>query len=278
MAIKDQCASCISEISSGNCKRKTFVHFDGTSCYYYVKKANNASQPPKKNNKSNWLLILIVGIVTLALAGIWFAMRETPEEKLARLAYEEQQRIELAEEQRRITREKREEQERIAKEQREAEEERLEKERKVCEEYNKYINNSLPTGSTPYAYLYRGNKSCNDYGCSQIKVRTSNSDVLVTIKQNERVVRHAYICKNSSYTFEIPDGIYQTFFYYGKGWNPNKVMKETPQGTLKGGFIEDESFGKDSPQTLNNNILEYQLILQKYGNFSTKPSNVEDAL
>lgn len=147
------------------------------------------------------------------------------------------------------------------------------------EMHDKYIDNSLETGDTPYSDFYGGNPSCRNYGCSQIKVITPlNSDVLVTIKKNNRVVRHAYIRANSSYTFEILDGTYQPFFYYGKGWNPEKVMKETPQGALKGGFVADESFGKDDPQTLSNNILEYQLILQRNGNFSTRPSNAEDAL
>ncbi|MDR1847643.1 MAG: hypothetical protein LBR17_05950 [Bacteroidales bacterium] len=144
--------------------------------------------------------------------------------------------------------------------------------------YNQYIDNSLQTGDTPYADSYGGNPSCDDYGCSQIEVMTSNSDVLVTIKQNDKVVRHAYIRANSSYTFEMPNGTYQPFFYYGRGWNPEKVMKELETGTLKGGFVADESFGKDDPQYLKNQILTYELTLQRNGNFSTKPSNAEDAL
>jgi hypothetical protein len=89
---------------------------------------------------------------------------------------------------------------------------------------------------------------------------------------------HAYIRANDSYTFEMPNGTYQPFFYYGKGWDPEKIMKETPEGTIKGGFVSDESFGKDDPQTLEDNILTYQLIFQTNGNFSTRPSNAEDAL
>lgn len=211
---------------------------------------------------------------------------ESAEEKAKRLAREEAQRIELAEkrkaeeaerayklEQERIEREKREEAERI---EREA---RLEKERQEKAIYEKYINNSLRTGSTPYAYCYGGNKSCSEYGCSEIKVKTPyNSDVLVTIKRNDKVVRHAYIKGGSSYTFEVPNGTYQPFFYYGKGWNPEKVMKQTTCGALKGGFISNETFGKDSPQSLSNNILEYELILQQNGNFSTKPSSANEAL
>jgi hypothetical protein len=161
---------------------------------------------------------------------------------------------------------------------------KLEREEKRQEEakekaiYDKYVHNSLNTGATPYAYCFGGNSSCDDYGCSQLKVKTPyNSDVLVTIKKGNEVVRHAYINGGSSYTFEMPNGLYQPFFYYGKGWNPTKVMKKADCGTLKGGFMAEESFGKDSPQLLNNTILEYELILQDQGNFSTRPSNSDEA-
>jgi len=156
---------------------------------------------------------------------------------------------------------------------------RLEKERQEQELYNQYINNSLSNGATPYAYCYGGNGSCYGYGCSQITVRTpSNSDVLVIIKRYDIVVRHAYIKAGRSYTFEVPNGTYQPFFYYGRGWYPNKFMKQTNCGSLRGGFVSDEQFGKDESQHLNNNTLEYELILQRSGNFSTKPSNSEEAL
>lgn len=155
---------------------------------------------------------------------------------------------------------------------------RIEKERQEKELYEKYINNRLSTGATPYAYLYGYNKKCSEWGCSKIKVKTpNNSEVLVLIKKNDHVVKHAYIRASSSYTFEMQNGTYQTFFYYGKGWNPSKVMKETNKGTLRGGFISNEHFGKDEPQYLSNNILEYELILQQNGNFQTRPSSKEEA-
>ncbi|PZW40459.1 hypothetical protein LX95_01522 [Mesonia algae] len=223
--------------------------------------------------------------IILLFTIIAFTSCESEADKKKREAKEEQQRIEIEaqhqqeaeelafqEEKDRIERERREEIERIK---REAE---LEAQRKKQELYDKYINKSLYTGSTPYSYCFGRNKSCSSYGCSQIKVRTpSNSDVVVTIKKNNKVFRHAYINAGSQYTFEFPNGTYQAFFYYGRGWNPNKVMKETDCGTLKGGFIADEHFGKDSPQSLSNNILEYELILQQNGNFSTRPSNSEEA-
>ncbi|WP_166382466.1 hypothetical protein [Polaribacter sp. 11A2H] len=210
---------------------------------------------------------------------------ESKAEKEQREAKELQQKIQIKarkekeakvvafqKEQKRIEREKEETAKRIKREA------KLKKEREEKAIYDRYINNSLRTGATPYAYCFGSNNSCSDYGCSQIKVTTpTNSDVLVTIKKNGKVYRHAYINANSSYTFEFPNGSYQTYFYYGKGWNPNKVMKKTDCGTLKGGFIANEHFGKDNLQTLNNNILEYQLILEQNGNFSTKPSNSEEA-
>jgi endonuclease YncB( thermonuclease family) len=143
----------------------------------------------------------------------------------------------------------------------------------------KYIDNSLSTGSTPYSSLFGGNPACSEYGCSEIKVITpSNSDVLVTVKKNNRIFRHAYIKAGNSYTLQMPNGTYQAFFYYGKGWNPEKVMKQTPGGDIKGGFVAYEHFGKDEPQTLKNQSLTYELILQTNGNFSTKPSNADEAL
>ena len=49
-------------------------------------------------------------------------------------------------------------------------------------------------------------------------------------------------------------------------------------GEIKGGFLHDEEVGKDDPKALFNNILEYELILQHNGNFSTQPSNLDEAL
>jgi len=214
-------------------------------------------------------------IIATILLSIMLTSCESKEQRQKRIAREEQQRIELEE------RRKSEEAERAFKLEKERieREARLEKERQEKAIYDKYINNSLSTGSTPYSYCFGRNSSCSDWGCSQIKVRTPyNSDVLVTIKKGEKVVRHAFIKGGSSYTFELPNGTYHPFFYYGKGWNPEKVMKQTDCGMLKGGFIANEDFGKDSPQTLSNNILEYELILQQGGNFSTRPSNANEAL
>jgi hypothetical protein len=158
-----------------------------------------------------------------------------------------------------------------------------EKQRKFEEErrnklIEKFRDNNLSTGETPYSYCLGSNDNCNYHGCSQLRVTTpENSDVLVTLKKEEQVVRHAYIQGGQSYTFQVPDGIYQPFFYYGNGWNPDKVMKATDCGEIKGGFVLNEHFGKDTPQRLENSILQYELILQANGNFSTQPSNSQEA-
>lgn len=216
----------------------------------------------------------IIYIFFLILFTLAIGACESEKAKQERLESERKRRAELAiEDQRR-----KEEEKRKATLDSLEREQRLEEERKEKAIYDKYINNSLRTGTTPYSYCYGSNKTCSNYGCSQISVRTpSNSDVIVTLKSNEKVVRHAFIKAGSTHTFEIPNGTYQPFFYYGKGWNPEKDMVSSTCSKLKGGFISNESFGKDNPQHLSNNILEYELILTQHGNFSTKPSNPQEA-
>lgn len=145
------------------------------------------------------------------------------------------------------------------------------------EEQWKY--NSLSTGSTPYSNCYGSSNYCNDYGCSQIKVITGGSgDVLVTIKNsNGKVVRHGYIKGGYSYTFNVPNGNYQVFFYSGTGWNPKKEMPSSSCSYLKGGFVSNESVTKDNYINLYSQIMTYELILQQQGNFSTKPSSKNEA-
>ena len=140
-------------------------------------------------------------------------------------------------------------------------------EKKPSIEDNPYYNNSLNTGASPY--LSYGLTATDE---SQIIVSTSansNCDVVVIIKRNGDIARNAYIKAGGSYTFNIPNGRYQVFFYGGKGWNPNKSM---PNG-LKGGFVANESYSKDSPVNLEYQGLTYELIPQPNGNFSTQQSS-----
>lgn len=137
-------------------------------------------------------------------------------------------------------------------------------------EVAKYKDNYLSTGTHPYK-----NESNARGSDSEITIQTSTNsktDVVVILKHNDRMVRNTYIRAGGSTTFSIPNGTYQIFFYYGKGWNPNKEM---PNG-LRGGFVSSESFAKDSPQTLDYEALTYELIYQTNGNFMTQSSSANE--
>jgi hypothetical protein len=137
---------------------------------------------------------------------------------------------------------------------------------------------ALSHGGNPYGYCYTSSKSCSSR-CSEIKVSANrNSGTIVIIKQKEEVVRCAYIDKGRTFTFKLPNGTYTPYFYSGTGWSNKKYMKTTTQcGRLYGGFTAGESVGKDTPQTLNNQILSYDLNTQFDGNFQTKSSDVSEA-
>lgn len=143
----------------------------------------------------------------------------------------------------------------------------------LSEEDKQYENNSLSTGAAPYTAYYGKNYKCPYEQCSGIKITApGESDIVVIIKRNNtngKVISHGYIKAGATLFFPIPDGTYQTFFYYGTGWNPNKEMS----GGVKGGFVKDEIFSKDSPQEIYSGILTYVLQLQRDGNFQTKSSN-----
>ena len=119
----------------------------------------------------------------------------------------------------------------------------------LSEEDKKYLDNFLQTGETPYSNVYGDNYICPN--------------------ENGTVCAHGYIREKHSLLFDLPDGTYQTFFYFGKGWNPNKYMREG----ITGGFVKDELFSKDeNPQEIESCVLEYVLQLTKDGNFSTSES------
>lgn len=143
----------------------------------------------------------------------------------------------------------------------------------MSEEDKQYLGISLETGVRPYREYYGNGYDCPYSKCSGIRVTApAESDIIVIIKRNNengKVIQHGYIKKGETYQFDIPDGTYQTFFYYGMGWNANKPMKD---GVL-GGFVTDEMFSKDYPQKIESGILEYVLQLRRDGNFQTKQSD-----
>lgn len=145
-----------------------------------------------------------------------------------------------------------------------------------------YKTNSLYTGAQPYSYCYGKNPYCSipdGYAeCSFIDVQaSSNSDVIVIIKKNNKVYSHAYIKAGGYYKFKLGNGMFQTFFYYGKGWNPEKYMKKSICGDITGGFVSNESLDKSDPNYLNHSSISYTLYAVENGNFNAKPSNKNEA-
>ena len=150
----------------------------------------------------------------------------------------------------------------------------------VYKEY--YSDNSLYTGATPYSYCYGGNPYCSPPSgyaeCSFINVRaSSNSDVIVIIKKNNRVYSHAYIKAGGYYKFKLGNGSFQSFFYYGKGWNPNKYIKNANCGKIIGGFVNNESLDKSEVEYLYNSSMSYTLYSVENGNFRPISSNKNEA-
>ena len=133
------------------------------------------------------------------------------------------------------------------------------------------------TGATPWANCYGKNIGCANYGCSSITVNTSLSEPVVAIvKKNDRIIKHAFISKDSSYTFELKDGTYQVFFYYGEKWVSNLYMPSDDCNLLTGGWSLNASVSKDDPITLKNQTMEYTLSLRTNGNFSPDKSSLEE--
>lgn len=161
------------------------------------------------------------------------------------------------------------------------EEIRLREERERIEAENRrldtlYGQNSLSNGAQPYSAWYGKNQFFDDYTPhSEIVVKAPyNSDVIVIVRYNNMngsVAGHRYIKAGNSSKIYLRNGYnYQTFFYYGKGWYPDKQMSET----VRGGFLKDEAFSKDGqPSYLDNQILTYELTLQENGNFHTSSSD-----
>ena len=147
---------------------------------------------------------------------------------------------------------------------------------------NFYETNSLRTGSTPYSYCYGSNPFCSPPSgyaeCSFIDIRaSSSSDVIIIVKKNNIVYSHAYIKAGGYHKFKLGNGMFQTFFYYGNGWNPYKLMKNASCGKITGGFVNDETIDKSDIISLRNSSMSYTLYTVDNGNFLPKSSNINEA-
>ena len=149
-----------------------------------------------------------------------------------------------------------------------------------------FFSYSQYTGATPWKNCFGINASCKSYpkdgymvGCSEIIVNTSSSSPVVAIvKRYGKVLKHAYISAGSNYSFEVPNGTYQVFFYYGRKWNSRKKMNSDEYYSVYGGFSENESVSKDNPIALNGHVMTYTLTSVSNGNFSPKSSSLNEAL
>ena len=137
---------------------------------------------------------------------------------------------------------------------------------------------SQSNGDTPWSNCFGKNASCDSYGCSEIRVITSANDPVVAIvKKNNKIIKHAYISANSRYSFEVKNGTYQVFFYYGTDWNSRLWMPSDKCGQVVGRWSSNEYVSKDEPITLKNEWMEYRLSLITNGNFTPGKSSLKEA-
>lgn len=202
-------------------------------------------------------------------------------ERLERVAEENRQRA-LKEQQLRLEAEER-ARNRAAEEAR-LQREREERERKAREEQQrraKWLSNHLDNGAQPFTKCWGRNRSCEEWGCSEIKVVADrNYDVLLTLKEDNEhgdVVRHVYIRRGQTKNVEVPNGTYQPFFIYGKGWDPDAV-NPISGCSKRGWFVKQLEISKDDPDHLSNTVVTYRLQVTERGNFQTKGSNASEAL
>lgn len=135
-----------------------------------------------------------------------------------------------------------------------------------------YINNSLTTGSKPYTSYFGRAKTGDNY----IDIKTTEgADYIVIVKRhsNGKYINHVYIRGGEKARMYIPDGTYDTYFYSGKGWNPEKAV-----GNLTGGFVSGESMQKDDPQKIVSAYLEYTLYPVVNGNLRLNEADINDVL
>jgi hypothetical protein len=139
----------------------------------------------------------------------------------------------------------------------------------------KYGKNRLENGSTPYSPYFGVNRECTSKYNSDVQVKAPLAfDMIAVIKEkNEKgkVVCHAYVCADSTYTFKVANGTYQMFFYIGKGWHPERLIEDT----IQGGFVSYETFSKDQPVSLYNEVITYQLSMKERNRSMAESSKEE---
>ncbi len=136
-------------------------------------------------------------------------------------------------------------------------------------EIEKYGKNSLGNGEMPYVDHFGKPKPFKKDSNSDIIVKAPLSfDMVAIVRKNDEkgeVVAHAYVKADSTHTFTVDNGRYQTFFYIGKGWHPEKRVAND----LVGGFLLSETYSKDDPTTVNDEVISYKISMRQK-KYSTK--------
>lgn len=130
-------------------------------------------------------------------------------------------------------------------------------------DWEKYGKNSLANGSMPYENHFGKPAKYRKDSNSDIIVKAPISfDVVTVLRKNDEngeVVAHAYIQADSTYSFTVDNGKYQAFFYIGRGWHPGKKMSDD----LVGGFLQFETYSKDDPVSLMDEVFTYKLSMKQ---------------
>lgn len=127
-------------------------------------------------------------------------------------------------------------------------------------------------GSQPYANVYGTNRKQGP--CAVTVTASPEMAVVVIIRYHNLdgdVAGHLYIEKGSSGTICLPAGRYQTFFYSGTTWDPNKEM----DCGLTGGFLNSEIFQEDpvAKNYTEGTRWTYTLRMVSNGNFAPMPTD-----
>ena len=132
-------------------------------------------------------------------------------------------------------------------------------------------------GVTPYEGAY-GPNMVNAQNMVHVRA-SSDRDAIVIVRDRmmDKVVGHFYVKAGEEGFVLVPDGVFNVFFYQGRGWDSNKKMKSSRGDVIKGGFRYDEVFGQDPKDlTFGNsdyNQISYDLRKRRYGNMHEKRIN-----
>jgi len=118
-------------------------------------------------------------------------------------------------------------------------------------EPSKWKGNSLENGSSPYN-SYFGDGIYDYRSKCWITFKNGNSSDAIACLVNSftgTTIRNSYIKAGTNYNMSnLPEGIYKVKVFYGKDWNPEKIINN---GSIKGGFDTDLNFSlSDNPKDL----------------------------